>query len=251
MKRYNPVGTCIYCGSVDDLRDEHIIPKALNGDWILPEASCRACEAITSKFERKVLRGPLWLPRRALDLQTRHRDKQPESFSLLVNKNNVEERREIPVDRNLPSVMLPLYGVPGFLRGDEVQEGIRVEGVYVGHIKRTPEEVVADLGVDRVALECEFPIIEFAQLIAKIGYGYAVGELGLQEIRNPLVLPAIRGLTLDVGHWVGCVPGSPKEFKPDSLHAAAVFSERGMVMAVVSLFTLQPAPLYSVLLSKG
>src|SRR5215212_3632262 len=79
MKRYKPVGTCIYCGSVDDLRDEHIIPKALNGDWILPAASCRVCEAITSKFEMKVLRGPLWPPRRALNLQSRHRDRQPDS----------------------------------------------------------------------------------------------------------------------------------------------------------------------------
>jgi hypothetical protein len=236
---------------MDDLRDEHIIPKALNGDWILPDASCRACEAITSKFEMKVLRGPLWPPRRALNLQSRHRDRQPDSFPLLVNQNNVEERREIPLDQNLPSVMLPLYGVPGFLRGDEVKEGIRVEGVYVGHIKRTPEEVVADLGVDRVALECEYPVIEFGQLIAKIGYGYAVGELGLQQIKNPLVLPAIRGLTKDVGHWVGCVPGSPTKFKEDTLHAAAVLSEKGIVMAIVSLFALQPAPVYSVLLSMG
>jgi len=251
MRRYEPVGTCIYCGAVEDLRDEHIIPKAINGDWILPKASCRACEAITSKFEMKVLRGPLWLPRRALNLRTRHRDRQPEAFPLLVNQNNVEERREIPVDQNLPSVMLPLYGVPGFLRGDEVQEGIRVEGVYVGHIKRTPEEVVADLGVDRVALEVEYPVVEFAQLIAKIAYGYAVGELGLQGIKNPLVLPAIRGVTQAVGHWVGCIPGPPKELKPDALHAAAVVTNNGMVMGMVSLFALQPTPLYSVLLSKG
>ncbi len=80
---------------------------------------------------------------------------------------------------------------------------------------------------------------------------HAVGELGLDQINNPLVLPAIRGLTHDVGHSVGCVSGTPAKFKDDTLHAAAVFSEKGMVMAVVSLFTLQPAPLYSVLLSKG
>jgi hypothetical protein len=86
MRRYEPIGTCIYCGAVEDLRDEHIIPKALNGGWILPKASCRSCEAITSKFEMKVLRGPLWLPRRALNLQTRHRDRQPESFPVSQSK---------------------------------------------------------------------------------------------------------------------------------------------------------------------
>jgi hypothetical protein len=252
MKRYKPVGTCIYCGSVEDLRDEHIIPKALNGDWILPDASCRACEAITSKFEGKVLRGPLWLPRRALNLKTRHPDKQPDTFSLIVKKGNLEERLQIHVDRNLPSVVLPQYATPGFLRGDEVLDGVRVEGCYVGHIQRTPEEVIADLGVDGIALEFEYPVVEFAQMIAKIAYGYAVGELGLEQIRNPLVLPAIRGLSQDVGHWVGCIPGLlPQEFKPDAFHAASVVRNNGMVMGMVSLFALQPAPLYSVLLSKG
>jgi len=251
MKRYEPVGTCIYCGAIEDLRDEHIIPQALNGDWILPNASCRACEAVTSKFERKVLRGPLWLPRRALKLKTRHPGKQPDTFSLIVKKGNQEERQQIKVDRNLPSVVLPQYAAPGFLRGDEVQDGVRVEGCYVGHIQRTPEDVIADLGVDGIALEFEYPVVEFAQMIAKIAYGYAVGELGLEKIRNPLVLPAIRGLTQDVGHWVGCVSEAPIEFQNDTFHAAKVFTNNGMVMAVVALFALQPTPLYSVLLSKG
>jgi hypothetical protein len=122
----------------------------------------------------------------------------------------------------------------------------------VGHIQRTPEDVIADLGADGIALEFEYPVAEFAQMIAKIAYGYAVGELGLEQIRNSLVLPAIRGLSQDVGHWVGCIPGLlPKELEPDAFHAAAVVRNNGMVMGMVSLFALQPAPLYSVLLSKG
>src|SRR5262245_13876737 len=40
------IGKCIYCGSVDDLTTEHIIPKGLAGGWTLNEASCRRCAAI-------------------------------------------------------------------------------------------------------------------------------------------------------------------------------------------------------------
>lgn len=40
------------------------------------------------------------------------------------------------------------------------------------------------------ALEFEYPVVEFAQMIAKIGYGYAVGErVGAGQIRNPLGVP--------------------------------------------------------------
>ena len=50
--RYAPVGQCIYCGILDvpqgmkRFHDEHIVPLALNGALILPEASCRQCERI-------------------------------------------------------------------------------------------------------------------------------------------------------------------------------------------------------------
>ena len=29
------VGKCIYCGSTDDLSDEHVIPRGFNGVWKL------------------------------------------------------------------------------------------------------------------------------------------------------------------------------------------------------------------------
>jgi hypothetical protein len=65
-RRFPPVGRCIYCGatrySIDDARplaDEHIIPFALNGDYVLPEASCRQCERTTGQFEQVALRGIL------------------------------------------------------------------------------------------------------------------------------------------------------------------------------------------------
>src|SRR5712672_2024078 len=55
---FDPVGRCIYCGATGvDLRDEHIVPLSLNGTMILPRASCRECEKITTRFERSVARN--------------------------------------------------------------------------------------------------------------------------------------------------------------------------------------------------
>jgi hypothetical protein len=251
MKRYAPVNVCIYCGATEDLRDEHIIPLALNGDWVLPKASCRACEAVTSAFEGKVLRGPLWLPRLALGLRSRRRKSQPTSFTLEVTSKGKEVTRDVPIHSNLPSVVLPIFASPGFLNGSEIAEGVKVEGFYVGHIQRRPEDVVRELGVDKVALQMEYPVVEFARLVAKIGYAYAVAELGLERVLAPLVLPGIRGLSNDIGHWVGTIPEVKDPPKEDLLHIAKIEQKGDFIAVALSLFAIQSTPIYLVLVSMG
>ncbi|MCT7313256.1 HNH endonuclease [Ralstonia sp. CHL-2022] len=47
---FHPVETCIYCGKIGDkLNDEHIIPFALNGTVVLPNATF----ALSNKALRK------------------------------------------------------------------------------------------------------------------------------------------------------------------------------------------------------
>src|SRR5271165_2543948 len=77
-RKYEPIGRCIYCGAkrytsndpLAKLGDEHIIPLAFGGNLLLPEASCRACEKITSRIGTHCIeqmvrtRGSIWaLPR--------------------------------------------------------------------------------------------------------------------------------------------------------------------------------------------
>src|SRR3712207_8495388 len=63
---YPPVGRCIYCDaeryapdSARGLAEEHIIPYGLNGDLVLPEASCRRCERITGRNDSLMLKGEI------------------------------------------------------------------------------------------------------------------------------------------------------------------------------------------------
>jgi hypothetical protein len=55
--RTSPVGVCIYCGSGDNLTDEHVLPFGLGGNLVLPKASRKRYAAITPAFEGRVQRG--------------------------------------------------------------------------------------------------------------------------------------------------------------------------------------------------
>src|SRR5438094_687329 len=67
-----PLNKCIYCGSKDNLSDEHVIPFFLYGQWILPLASCDNCATITSRCETSVARGHFGQMRSCNKLRTRN-----------------------------------------------------------------------------------------------------------------------------------------------------------------------------------
>src|SRR5436853_1120388 len=70
---YPPVGRCIYCGSTAGLTREHVIPYGLNGELVLPSASCTKCAAVTSKCELQVLRKLLQTVRMLRRMRSRRK----------------------------------------------------------------------------------------------------------------------------------------------------------------------------------
>lgn len=73
---------CIYCGSIDQLTVEHIIPYALGGRIELPNGSCRVCAKITAQIEQSVARDHLQIPRAIGGVQTRRRNQRPNETKL-------------------------------------------------------------------------------------------------------------------------------------------------------------------------
>src|ERR1700693_5445244 len=84
--RYEAVGRCIYCSSLGDpdLHDEHIIPDAIGGRYLLPKASCLACATITGAFEGRVISGLYGDARAYLRMRRGHRRKWPSGFTVHV-----------------------------------------------------------------------------------------------------------------------------------------------------------------------
>ncbi|WP_129780355.1 hypothetical protein [Peristeroidobacter soli] len=250
-KTFGPVGECIYCGSMHDLTDEHIIPYGLHGDMVLPRASCRICATITSKFELKVLRGPLQWVRSGLELKSRTpRKGRPTSLPLGVTRDGATTIESVPIGDNLHTVILPIYGQPGFLLEAETAPGIITKAMYTGHYNHSPDEVRANLRAEAISLQLYYPAVEFARMVAKIAYAYAVGVAGIEVVRGARPVSAILGKANNIGAWVGTVNEAVQPLPSSALHTVSLLRDQGHIAATVCLFSEMPAPLYLVLL-KG
>jgi hypothetical protein len=84
---FEQLDRCIYCAASDlPLQDEHIIPLCLNGQWMLRNASCERCAAITSALERSVCRDSLLKERAALGLLISAQTPKPRILAALCNR---------------------------------------------------------------------------------------------------------------------------------------------------------------------
>jgi HNH endonuclease len=127
-KVFPPVGRCIYCGtSTGELTDEHIIPLALGGNMVLPQASCRDCAKITGQIEgfnleaRRGIFGPLRL---RLKLPTRHPKKRPENVEYDITDSGGKTRTISVSAYDVPLAFFGfITGLPGILVGRKPQEG--------------------------------------------------------------------------------------------------------------------------------
>lgn len=153
-KVYPSEGRCIYCGKGGQdhfLTREHVIPKGLAGPLLFLKASCKACGAITGRFEEECLR---------------------ENFSIY---------RAIA---KFPSTRPPLQG-PRILCLPELPP----PGILVGRLPSTDlvcERMLIWSGFDpseqpfrETSLHFNWPA--FFRMLAKIGHGYAVGQLGIDS----------------------------------------------------------------------
>ncbi len=110
---YEPAGRCIYCPAerYSDDRDrpfgeEHIVSEGLDGTLILPDASCKRCETITSRAERAVLRHVLHAPRKQLGIKGKKRPR-PDLYRLYTLVDGRETPRDLPISDYPTAILLP------------------------------------------------------------------------------------------------------------------------------------------------
>ena len=120
---YTPVGRCIYCGTTDlpqgvgRFSDEHIVPLALNGGLVLPEASCRHCERIINREIENLLLSEEWGSFRAkYGLPTRRPKRRAKTVSL---GSRVGGRILVPVNEYTAPVPLYRFATARILSGQQ------------------------------------------------------------------------------------------------------------------------------------
>lgn len=119
--RCAPAGLCIYCGAptyTDEggtLHEEHIVPLSINGNYVLPEASCRDCEQVTGRNEALIMRGGFRAVREYLQLRSRTKNRPSELP--LFNVNQIEGNKVmVPIEDYPVMWMIPRFDLPGQLR---------------------------------------------------------------------------------------------------------------------------------------
>jgi HNH endonuclease len=219
--RAQSVESCIYCGATDDLTDEHIIPLALGGNYVLPNASCVNCAKITAAFERRVLRGFMLDGRTAAAYPTRRPRERPLFLPLRVERGEIVEEINIPPQEHPGFLFLPRLERPSALTGRQAKTGVSVCGVEILSFGKSPSEVVQDLGVKTIEVTANCDVPSFARLLAKIGYSYAVASVGLLPREDVTVLPLILGEADDASVWLGSAQFELTAGTNNSLHALA------------------------------
>jgi hypothetical protein len=202
------VGKCIYCKRADvKLSEEHIIPYGLNGNQILLNASCSDCSKITSAFELDILRHTFLLPRRAFGMRSRH-NQNDELSARFETGDGTTKYIQIPKDDAPIMFALPIFLPPSVLDNRPFQPGIQGTGEFqINEIRSIAKEKLKKKhgGPGKISFDIAYNPNNFARMIAKIAYGFAVAHFGIDDIGDLGIVSAIKGETDDIGKWVGCV----------------------------------------------
>lgn len=254
-KRYAPVGSCIYCGdSTSKLTDEHIVPYALNGNWILPKASCEKCAYVTGQLiEQRVLRGELRHLRAALRFQSRRSSERPTLIRIQADGDDIE----VPI--NECPIMMPFikFRVPGILEGREAAPGIDTIGIAIVGWGPDAKQFAAQRGIKQLSGQSTLRPAEFGRMIAKISYSWIIARFGLKFIAENFVSPIILGTSDRIGHLVGCVSVDvPKPLTPNEhalqpvIYKGGLSADNRLLAVRVKLFADSPTPVYEVVIGR-
>lgn len=182
LRHYAPVGTCIYCGASPVNGDEHIIPDWLGGRWILPDASCRKCEGMTSAIEGAALRGIFNGSRNYLGIAKRRARERAKGTWMPVNIRGSNASSRLPAT-DLPAFLIfPVLDKPGVLGGEP---GVRMFWTLELNM---PWSKLRDRGINKVNFVMDF--YKFSQFLAKIAHSFVAAEIGLTNF-TPLLLDMI------------------------------------------------------------
>lgn len=202
--RYAPVGECIYCGATGELTDEHIIPLALMGTLLLPDASCKPCAALTSAIELKVLRGFMYSARVVGDFPSRRKKLRPKTLATrFIDRDNRIVEKQLPLNEAAALLMLPMLSRASALSNQLPVRGVKIAGLETVHFGKKIEALIRDQNAIGLEIPTQLQATAFVQLLAKIAYGYLVATQGVFPRDETPLLRLIRGEADDGSSWVG------------------------------------------------
>ena len=252
---YPPVGRCIYCGATENLSEEHIIPYALDGHLVLPDASCSKCAGITKKFEQICARemfGPL---RIRLKLNTRRKKQRPKHLPIVTFDDQGNSKTVTVSSEKFPRVCLGLkLPLPGIMLG---QKPTRVLDNPTIVVSSEDSEVKPYMPKDKHGaifgvMHCN----AFILLLAKIAHAFAVANFGMERFKHRLP-PLIVGADDDSEDTIlylvgGDTQDTQQEQSLHSLnHRLVQINGKHFRVVIIHLFAFMGMPSYQVVVGEA
>ena len=248
--RFEPARVCIYCGSRGvSLSQEHIIPLGLNGNLLLPEASCEACSKATQKIEEFCLKKMLINTRTRHKLRTRRPKNRPKSFVVDIgDPSGATAAKVVSVDY-LPtqSFAMPAYDLPGMVQDEHDDSKLSRE--ILASMSAADAEGLVGLGGGTKPVAMTIGTIDFRifdRMLAKIAHSYAYAMLGPTGF-EPRLANLIRYGGKASRLWVG---GYAKRYPPSQhlweIGMGEMRSPSGKTFTCVAirLFSWMATPIY-------
>lgn len=248
-KQYQPLGHCMYCGTTDNLTNEHIVPFGLSGSVVLPKSSCEDCAKVTGTFEGQVLRGPMRSVRMLRDLKSRSKHSgSPTSYPIKVRRNNVIETIELPLAQYPILLHFPTF-VSVREKNETREKGITLTGLASISFGQSPEAAIRALDAQEIFWDgaTDHPV-SFARMIGKIGYAMAVAEGLIDTTDNrPPIVASLLGQEDRIGQWVSNQHNDFRKY-PGVLHRLRTHKDpaTNSIVVEVQLFSDSDTPTYLV-----
>ncbi len=213
--RYSAVKRCIYCGQLgsqsEPLGEEHIIPQSFGGNYTLPEASCRSCEAVTSAIENHCMLEMISTARPHLNIRGRQKSDFNRKGPVYVPKGPFISSVSVPIDKHPGALMIPALKVAGafssaFNRIPTSTNWYVPEARAMFRKAMTPDVAQRAWAIDKSGLNFNkqgLRLLQFYRFIAKIGHSFTVAELG-NDTFSPTLINMIMGIEpINVDYFVG------------------------------------------------
>jgi len=247
-KSYKPVGRCIYCGSTENLGNEHIIPYGLNGQWILPKASCEKCAKITSEFERDVLKNLFLDARVSLGLKTRKPEDKPKFLDQTVIIDEKKVVLKLPPNQHFTTACLLEYPLPAYIDGRNYNEEVKPIACSIISLKDSPDDLIEKYNASGIEIKAVLKnVYSFPRLLAKIAYGFTVAQFGLDNIEKSFLPKIIIDEDKKICNYVGtCTDKIIRSRK--TLHTVIMkVNEKREIIVRIKFFSAINAPEYLVI----
>ncbi len=249
------VNRCIYCGSVHELTDEHVVPFGLNGTMILPKASCPDCNKRTSRAELYCLRDVFQVARIKLHMKTRRPRKRPRALPVFQGEARDDGTRlqtTIPVEDHPTFLQIPCFSKIPIVEGNAGTNWTVLEHPFFWTFNAFHEDE-DDVEGKIERLRGLAPISTFdpsllSHFLAKVAHATAVAFLGYDGFQHFVGRAISRGSD-DVCDFVGGIT-FPCEIGRDSSFSVHVSFEEDLVVVTLCPFAHLGAPGFQVLVGR-